>query len=77
MEPFLITIDPKPDDEPIYTTAHNGQEFHYCLEGSFVIRIDKHELIIEEGDSVYFDSAYQHGMKALNGKPAKELVIIL
>jgi transcriptional regulator with XRE-family HTH domain len=76
MDPFLITIEPKPDGDPIHLTAHGGQEFHYCVEGSFLIKIDKYEIVIEEGDAIYFDSARPHGMKALNGKAAKELVII-
>lgn len=77
MDPFLITIEPKPDGEPFSLNVHGGHEFHYCLEGSFKIKIDKHEIIIGEGDSIYFDSTYPHGMKALNGLPARELVIII
>ena len=33
--------------------------------------------VIEEGDSIYFVSTSPHGMKALDGKPAKILVIIV
>ena len=54
-----------------------GQEFNYILEGSLKVVIDKHELILEEGDSLYFDSGQNHAMKALNGKPAKFLAIII
>jgi transcriptional regulator with XRE-family HTH domain len=77
MDPYLITIDPKPDKEPVSMNTHHGQEFHYCIEGSFVIMIDWHEITINEGDAIYFNSKYPHGMKALNGKPARELVIII
>ena len=76
MDPFLITIAPKPDGEPISLNTHGGQEFHYCLEGSFLLKIGRHETIVREGDAVYFDSRHPHGMKALEGRPAKELVII-
>lgn len=77
IEPFLITIEPKSDDEPFSLNLHGGHEFHYCLEGSFKIKIDKHEIIINEGDAIYFDSTCPHGMKALDGKIARELVIII
>jgi transcriptional regulator with XRE-family HTH domain len=77
MDPYLITIDPKPENEPVIMNTHHGQEFHYCIEGSFVITIDKHEIAINEGDAIYFDSKCPHGMRALNGKPARELVIII
>jgi transcriptional regulator with XRE-family HTH domain len=77
MDPYLITIQPKPEDTPVSLNVHPGEEFHFCLEGSFLLVIDKHELIIHEGDAVYFDATYPHGMKALGGKPTKELVIII
>ncbi|MCL2013855.1 MAG: XRE family transcriptional regulator [Oscillospiraceae bacterium] len=76
MDPFLIIIEPAPEDEPIALNSHQGQEFHYCMEGSFRMRIGNHEFVINEGDSIYFDSTYPHGMKALGSKPAREIVII-
>ena len=76
MEPLLITIPPKADDTEIALNVHEGQEFHYCLEGAFTIKIGKYEITIEEGDAIYFNSQYAHGMKALNGQNAKSLVVI-
>ena len=35
------------------------------------------EMVLEEGDSVYFDATKQHGMQALNDKKAKFLAIII
>lgn len=74
MDPYLITIPPGGDD--FHLNSHSGQEFHYCLEGSFAIRIGSHSITLGEGDSVYFDSSCPHGMVALGGKPALSLVII-
>ncbi len=31
MDPYLITIEPKPEGTPISLNVHGGQEFHYCL----------------------------------------------
>jgi len=39
--------------------------------------VSGHEIILNEGDSLFFDSGAKHGMKAMNGKPAKFLAIIL
>ena len=77
LEPFLVTVDPKPDADPYHLNTHTGHEYHYVLEGSMNIMIDRHELTLNEGDSVYFDSTYEHGMKALCGKPVRLLVIIV
>jgi len=39
--------------------------------------IDGHEIIMNEGDSIYYDSGYNHAMKALNNEQVKFLAIIL
>lgn len=75
-EPFLVTVEPKPDGELIHLNTHLGQEFDYILEGSIVISLNGKEFVLEEGDSLYYDSGIPHGMKALNGKSARFLACI-
>jgi mannose-6-phosphate isomerase-like protein (cupin superfamily) len=41
------------------------------------IIIDTHEIILNAGDSIYFDSAYKHALKAMNQTPVKMLAVIL
>jgi Uncharacterized conserved protein, contains double-stranded beta-helix domain len=74
-EPFLVTVEPGNDDT-VHFNSHPGQEFNYVLEGTLMIYIDGHQLTLSEGDSLYFDSSCSHGMKALEGTPAKFLAII-
>ena len=76
LEPFMVTVAPN-DSNEIPVSVHSGHEYHYCVEGRFIMKIDNHEYVIEEGDSIYFVSTSPHGMKALDGKPAKILVIIV
>ncbi len=76
-EPFMVTAEPEPDDSPVIFNSHPGQEFNYVIEGSLKVIIDEHEIILNEGDSLYFDSGYKHSLKALNNKPAKFLAIVL
>lgn len=76
VQPLLVTVDPD-DSKEVHVNSHPGQEFHYCLEGSYIFRIEDKDMVVEEGDSVYFNSIYPHGMKALNEKPAKILVITI
>ena len=73
-EPFLVTVDA--DEAEIHTNEHPGQEFDYCLSGRILIIVNGKEFILEEGDSIYYDSNYPHGMKALDGKPAEFLAVI-
>lgn len=75
-EPFLVTVEPEPPDAPVGCSSHAGQEFNYVLEGRLKIIIDDHELELNPGDSLYFDSSHPHGMKALDNRVAKFLAII-
>lgn len=76
-EPFLVTVEPSDEDAPVNYNSHPGQEFNYVMEGTLKIYIDGRELILNEGDSLFFDSSCSHAMKAMNNKTAKFLAIIL
>ena len=76
-EPFLVEAKASSEGEAVSLNSHPGQEFDYVLEGRLLIVIDGHELVLEEGDSVFYDSGAQHGMKALGGAAARFLAIIL
>jgi quercetin dioxygenase-like cupin family protein len=74
-EPFLVTIPPRSDKPSEY--SHPGQEFEYILEGTLRIHIHDHEITLNTGDSIFFDSSYNHGMEALNNKPVKLLAVLM
>lgn len=74
---FVVTVEPKPLDAEEFRNIHFGQEFNMVLEGSMVLSINEKELILNEGDSIYFNSSLPHGMKALNEKPVKFLAVVL
>jgi transcriptional regulator with XRE-family HTH domain len=76
-EPFMVTIDPNPQDTFLEFNSHPGQEFNYVIRGTMLTNIDGHEVILNEGDSIYFDSGYKHAMKALNNDQVKFLAIVL
>lgn len=76
-DPFIVTVEPKEENTPLHLNSHPGQEFNYVLEGRLFLSINGKELILNPGDSLYFDSMQPHGMKALDGKPVKFLATIL
>ena len=76
-EPFVVTVEPKPDTHPVELNSHPGQEFNYVLSGTLQVFIDGWEVVLDPGDSIYFDSGIEHGMKALNGEPAQFLAVII
>ena len=76
VEPFLVTVEPKQSDKINYN-YHSGQEFNYVIEGTLKVLINGYEIVLNEGDSLFFDSGEKHGMKALNNKTAKFLAVII
>jgi transcriptional regulator with XRE-family HTH domain len=76
-DPFMVTVHSKPENEPFHLNAHNGQEYNYVIQGRLMIQINEKDIVLEEGDSVYFNSELPHGMKALDGKEVKFLAVIL
>jgi uncharacterized cupin superfamily protein len=76
-EPFIVTIDPRMATGKSHEYSHPGQEFEYVLEGTLKIHIHDHEIILNAGDSIFFDSSYKHVMEALNDKPAKLLAVVM
>ena len=75
-EPFIVTVEPKPEGTPKEMNSHAGQEFNMVLEGEMELTIGEKALTLSEGDSIYFDATQPHGMRTLNGKPVKFLAII-
>lgn len=75
MEPFLIDIAPASDVDFILST-HEGEEFIYVLDGIVEINYGKEVYILEEGDSIYYDSIVAHHVHAGNGGTAKILGVI-
>lgn len=74
-EVFEVTVEP--NDNPITLNTHQGQEFNLVLQGSMQIQIAGNELVLNEGDSIYFDSSNPHGMKALGGEKVVFLAVII
>ncbi|MDR2921588.1 MAG: XRE family transcriptional regulator [Tannerella sp.] len=75
MEPFLIDILPTKDANFVFST-HEGEEFIYVLQGVIEINYGKETYVLEEGDSIYYDSIVAHHVHAGNGDAAKILGVI-
>ncbi len=74
MQPLLVTLDPS--DKPAALVTHVGQEFNLCLEGTVIVTFDDRDLVLEPGDSVYFNPTHPHGQRCGGDKQAKFVTII-
>ena len=75
-EPFIVEAAAETESKPISLNTHPGQEMNYVLEGRLLISISGHDIELSAGDCVYYDSSEPHGMKALDGKPARFIAIV-
>lgn len=75
MEPFLIDIESSEGADFIMST-HEGEEFIYVLDGIVEIDYGKKTYILEEGDSIYYDSIVAHHVHAANGRVARILGVV-
>lgn len=67
--PVLNAID-SADNE----TSHAGEEFFYVLSGAVQLHTDSYEpVLLESGDSVYFDSGMRHAVISVSEEDAMVL----
>ncbi len=75
MEPFIINIEASEGADFVMST-HEGEEFIFVLDGVVEINYGKHKYILEEGDSIYYDSIVAHHVHAAPGNTARILAVV-
>ncbi len=78
-QPYWVRYEYSADkqDKPIHLTQHSGQEFDLVLSGKLKVQIGEHTEILDEGDSIYYDSSTPHGMIAVDGKDCVFCAVVL
>lgn len=74
MEPFIVHMEQRQAEDIVFNN-HRGEEFLYVIEGRLEFHRGESIIILNEGDSIYFDSIIPHGYRGIDG-PAKTLVVI-
>ncbi len=78
-EPYFVkyTYDYELQNKPIHLSRHSGQEFDFILNGKLKVQIGDNTEILEEGDSIYYNSSTPHGMIAVDGRDCTFVAIVL
>ncbi|MBR2323951.1 MAG: AMP-binding protein [Clostridia bacterium] len=78
-QPYFVRYEYLEDqqDKPIHLATHSGQEFDLILKGKLKVQVGDHVEILEEGDSIYYDSATPHGMIAVDGEACEFLAMVI
>ncbi len=78
-EPYFVTMpwSKEAEEGTIKQSTHKGQELDIVLKGKMKIQIGDHTEIIEEGDTIYYNSAIPHGVVAYGGEDCELYAIVL
>jgi acetyl-CoA synthetase len=78
-EPYWVRyeFDPSQQNKPINLATHSGQEFDLVISGKLKVQIGDHVEILEEGDSIYYNSATPHGMIAVDERDCVFCAVVL
>ena len=77
VEPFVVTVEPKPEEEVPVLHEHEGQALNFVIEGSMASYLGSSTTVLNAGDSVYFNSGIPHAMRALNGERVQFLAVVM
>jgi len=55
---------------------HEGVEFVYVMRGSLELQIETNRYVLQEGDSIYFDSIHSHGYTQAGEEKCAVLTVI-
>ena len=78
-EPYYVTYEysATQQNKPIHLTTHSGQEFDLVLNGKLKVQVGNHTEVLEEGDSIYYNSSIPHGMIAVDGKACTFVAVVM
>ena len=75
LQPAVVRV-PAGRDEPAAMSTHAGEEFIYILRGSVRFYMEPYSpTVLEQGDSVHFDSLMPHGFVAVGDEDASMLSV--
>jgi mannose-6-phosphate isomerase-like protein (cupin superfamily) len=74
MEPFVVEIEPM-EEKDLQFNDHQGEEFHFILDGIVEFKSAEQIHRLEKGDSLYFDSSIPHALRGIGGVATSLIVI--
>lgn len=75
MEPFLVRLQPIADPN-VPRSVHEGEEFLFVLSGRVEVFLGDHADVLEEGDSIYYNSTTPHHVHSAGPGEASLLAVI-
>jgi transcriptional regulator with XRE-family HTH domain len=77
MDPAIITLKGKGEEERVELAGHEGQEFMYVLEGKLELILGSKRFVMKKGDAAYWNGSVPHKGVSLGKKLARTLNVHL
>ena len=75
LKAFRVMIEAQQDHKGV-DYHHEGEEFVYVLAGKIEVAVGEHLNIVEQGESLHFNSGIRHKLKSISDERAELLVVI-
>lgn len=75
LKAFRVMIEAQQDHKGV-DYHHEGEEFVYVLAGKIEVAVGEHLNIVEQGESLHFNSGIRHKLKSVSDERAELLVVI-
>jgi len=75
LKAFLVTIEAMQNHKGV-GYHHEGEEFVYVLTGKIEVVVGEHVNVLEDGDSLHFNSGIRHQLRNISDETAELLVVI-
>ena len=77
MDPVIVSLKGKDEEDTVELAMHEGQEFMYVLEGKVEVILGSKRFVLKQGDAAYWNGNVPHKGISLSRKPAKTLNVHL
>jgi transcriptional regulator with XRE-family HTH domain len=74
MEAFYAEFEPHTG--PLEPHKHAGAEIIYVINGQLVLNVDGKDVLLGEGDSIYFDSGFPHSYRRQGRALCSAIVVV-
>lgn len=77
MDPVIVSLRGKEEEDRVELATHEGQEFMYVLEGKVEVILGSKRFVLKQGDAAYWNGNVPHKGISLSQKPARTLNVHL
>ena len=77
MDPVIVSLRGKDEEDKVELAMHEGQEFMYVLEGKVEVLLGSKRFVLKQGDAAYWNGSVPHKGISLSKKQAKTLNVHL